>query len=694
MSANTPAEAPYPPQEGIRVPDIPAPSWGLGGWLYRGGSPEHAAHLDEQARPWYLVLWLTGVDYFSTLGYQPGIALIAAGALSPVATLILILVTLLGALPVYVQVARHSYSGQGSIAMLERLLTGWKSKLFVLVLLGFAATDFVITMTLSAADAAVHLVENPLVAEYLRGGQVWITLALLALLAGVFLKGFREAIGLATLIGVPYILLNLLVVGRGMIEIVRHPEHLSAWTSALAVQGDWGAVVLVAALVFPKLALGLSGFETGVAVMPLVKGDPDDRRWPLPVGRIQNSRKLLAAAALIMSLMLLTTSFVTTLLVPEAAYREGGPAAGRVMAYVAHRLMGDFVGTVYDLSTILILWFAGASAMAGLLNLVPRYLPRLGMAPRWVAYVRPLVLVLFAIDVIVTLIFQAQVEAQAGAYATGVLFLILSASVAVTLALWREAREGPSAAVTPALAMKGLSGPEDPAGFSLRRFPWGAMYFGTVSVIFLYTLVQNVHERPDGIIIASVFILSIILLSLISRYRRATELRVERITLADEESRRLWESIQGKKINLIPIKHCTAEGIRSKTEEIRSYYRVEGPLALLHVRLRDDRSDFSGELSVSVSRVDGDYLILVEGAVAIANAIAYLSELLDPISIFLGLTRQNTVSQALRYLLWGEGETGIRVYDVLLRHWEETPEDDVRPRIFLISEGSELAAGG
>jgi len=688
MSTEATPKSPQPgkPLPGaVRVPEVETPSWGLGGWLYHGGSSGEA-HEHRTARPWWQVLWLTGVDYFSTLGYQPGIALLAAGALSPIATLILIVVTLFGALPIYNQVASRSYSGQGSIAMLERLLSGWKSKLFVLTLLGFAATDFVITMTLSAADAALHMVENPFLAHHLEHAQLWLTLGLLALLAAVFLKGFREAIGVAVFIGIPYILLNVVVVARGAMEIAAHPEYFQHWTRALEMKGDWGTLVLAAAIVFPRLALGLSGFETGVAVMPLVKGDPDDSQWPLPMGRIANTRKLLAGAALIMSVMLIGTSLVTTMLVPEEAYRKGGPAAGRVLAYMAHQLMGEGVGTVYDLLTILILWFAGASAMAGLLNLVPRYLPRLGMAPRWVSYARPLVLLLFGIDVLVTLVFHADVEKQAGAYATGVLFLMFSAAVAVTLSVWHDARSGPANAASPAIPLEAEEATEAPIAVARRPFPLKAVYFGIVALVFLYTLVQNVHERPDGLIIASIFIGCIVVASALSRYMRSTELRVEQVTLSDADSAAMWEGLCCKKVNLVPLKHCTRRDIELKRGDIRRYYNVAGPLAFLHIRLRDDRSDFSGELPLRVSKIGGDYLIEVDGAIAVANTIAYVSELLDPISIFLGLTRQNTVSQAFRYLLWGEGETGIRVYEVLLRHWESTPEDDVRPLIFIMSE--------
>jgi hypothetical protein len=629
------------------------PRTALGRWLFLGGALDEEA-AQRHTHPWYLVLWLTGVDYFSTLGYQPGIALLAAGALSPIATAFLVVVTLLGALPTYSQVASRSYVGQGSIAMLEHLLPGWLGKVFVLILLGFAATDFVITMTLSAADAAQHAIENPYLNPYLGEARLTLTIGLLALLALVFLKGFLEAIGLAAAVAIPYLLLNVIVLVRGIIEIALRPEVFRTWQFSLAERGDWTATLLASALLFPKLALGLSGFETGVTVMPLVSGQPEDPRSDRPWGRIHATRKLLATAALIMSCLLVTSSLVTTLLIPETAYRIGGPASGRAVAYLAHDLLGPTFGSVYDISTILILWFAGASAMAGLLSLIPRYLPRFGMAPRWASYRRPLVFMLFAACVIVTLAFDANVEAQGGAYATGVLVLILSAALAVALGLWKERARLLSAV------------------------------FWLIGIVFAFTLVDNVIERPDGLIIATVFIIAILAISAISRFARSTELRVLGLDFADPRSQELWQSLRGKKIHLVPIRDPASR--KRKMATIRRYHNVPGPLAFIHVNLLNNRSEFLAPLRVQVSREGDHYAIEVSGAIAIANTIAYISELLDPISIFLGLTRQNLMRQALRYVFWGEGETGLMVYTILVRYWEWTPEEDVRPLIFLLSD--------
>jgi hypothetical protein len=657
------ASAPRPKRIPFRE-RLPQPSLAhksaFGRWLTRGESVGDHAGPEVKAHPWWKVIWLTGVDYFSTLGYQPGIALIAAGAIAPVASVILVLVTLLGALPVYAQVAGRSYAGQGSIAMLENLLTGWKAKLLVLVLLGFAATDFVITMTLSAADAAKHAIENPILHHVLGEHQVLVTLAILTMLALVFLRGFKEAIGLAAAAAVPYLALNLVALARGAWEILIHPALLTDWRAALEVKGDF-AVVAGALLVFPKLALGLSGFETGVTVMPLVDGGAadfgsDPRKGGVPRGRVANTRKLILTAATIMSVLLLLSSFVTTLLIAPADYQKDGPAAGRAIAFLAHRYLGTVFGTVYDVSTILILGLAGASAMAGLLHLIPRYLPRFGMAPRWAVLSRALVLVLFGVDVIVTLVFRADVEAQSGAYATGVLVLILSAAVAATLALWRE-----------------------------RRFAM-ALYSGLVSLVFAYTLADNCVERPDGLVIGTVFTLLLMISCGISRSMRAIELRVPHGYFADVESWRLGPELRGKKVHLVPTVKSSPEDRRKKRAEITRHYHVRGPFLFLHVNLLDNRSEFSAPLEIKLWKEDGDYVAEAYGAIAIANIIAYVSEAIDPISILIGLTRRDLMGQALRFLLFGEGETGLMVYAILLNYWKWSPQEDVRPFIFLMSD--------
>jgi hypothetical protein len=405
---------------------------GLRSWLLEGLASQSGQHQGphvetvEKTHSWWRVMCLTGVDYFSTLGYQPAIAALAAGLVSPFATIVLVALTLLGALPVYLRVSRESFKGSGSIQMLEKLLPWWAGKLFVLVLLGFAATDFMITITLSAADASAHAIENPFAPAWFHGNEVIITLFLVVLLGAVFLRGFKEAIGIAVVLVAVYLALNVVVIGVSIAQVAQHPVKISDWWGALnTAHGNPLVIVGIALIVFPKLALGLSGFETGVAVMPQITGKPGDTESK-PTGRIRGAGRLLITSATIMSVFLISSSLVTTFLIPQKEFQSGGQANGRALAFLAHEYLGPVFGTVYDASTIAILWFAGASAMAGLLNLVPRYLPRYGMAPNWARAVRPLVLVFTVIAIIITVVFQANVDKQGGAYATGVLVLITS----------------------------------------------------------------------------------------------------------------------------------------------------------------------------------------------------------------------------------------------------------------------------
>jgi hypothetical protein len=625
-------------------------SW-LQKWFLNEASSSQPAH--KQQHTWWQVMCLTGVDYFSTLGYQPGIAALAAGSLAPIATLVLILLTIFGALPVYRRVARMSPHGEGSISMLEHLLPWWQGKFLVLCLLGFVATDFIITITLSAADAAAHVVENPYFA-FLHHNNVLITLVLVLALGVVFLKGFQEAIGLAVVLVIIYLGLNAVTIGAGVMQVIAHPESIGRWQDNLwSTYQNPGKMLLVTALVFPKLALGLSGFETGVAVMPLVEGDRHDTEEH-PVGRIRQTHKLLLIAALIMSVFLLSSSLVTTLLIPSAAFEKGGVANGRALAYLAHLYLGDTFGTIYDLSTIAILWFAGASAMAGLLNIVPRYLPRYGMAPNWAKVTRPLVAIYTAIGVIVTLIFHADVDVQAGAYATGVLVLMTSAAFAVTLSTMR------------------------------RRFTRSSLVFSLITLVLGYTLVANVFERPDGVKIASIFIAAIIMTSLFSRVWRSTEIRAEQISF-DPTAQQFIDDLSGQTIQLIA--HRKRYGDKNeyalKEREMREdHYIPEGdPIVFIEVTI-SDASEFSEAIFVEGVMVD-DYRILRTRSAAVPNAIAAILLSIRNATgeiphAYFGWAEGNPIQYLLRFLLFGEGDTAVVTREVL-RRAESNPDD--RPSI-------------
>ena len=620
-------------------------------WFFEGLAEPVGPHAHQgHTAPWWRVMCLTGVDYFSTLGYQPGIAFLAAGMLSPLATFVLVLLTLFGALPIYSRVAESSPNGQGSISMLEDLLPRWRGKAFVLVLLGFAATDFVITMTLSAADATAHIIGNPFVPQFFDH-PIAVTLVLLAFLGGVFLKGFKEAIALAVGIVGIYLALNVVIIAWGLQEIVKHPEYLAQWRESLLTEHGSPLMMLAfALLLFPKLALGLSGFETGVAVMPLVKGDPNDDPHR-PLGRIRETKKLLRTAALIMSVMLIGSAVVTALLIPGDAFKAGGAASGRALAYLAHERLGELFGTVYDISTIAILWFAGASAMAGLLNLVPRYLPRYGMAPEWTKATRPLVLLFTAITFLITFIFKADVEAQGGAYATGVLVLMTSAAVAVTLDVWNRTRR------------------------------W---LFVAITLVFAYTTVTNVIERPDGVKIAAWFIATIIATSLVSRVLRSTELRVQRVEV-DETARAFIREAASAPIRIIANRPDTGlpEEYEHKLREARESHHLPPNERVLFIEIRpSDVSEFSGVLRVSGGDVQGHHVLrCVSPAVpnAIAALLLYLRDQTGKLPhAYFGWTEGNPVAYLLKFLAFGEGDTAPVTREVL-RQAEPNPAR--RPRI-------------
>ncbi len=621
---------------------------------------------------------LTGVDYFSTLGYQPSLAYEALGRLAPIATLLLVAVTLGCALPVYRYVAAKSPHGQGSILMLEKLISGWGSKMIVLVLLGFAATDFIITKTLSAADAAAHLVHNPYWQDLPAAfqSQMGLTMGLLVLLGGMFLRGFREVIGIAVFLVAIYLVLNLIVIGCGLQFIANHATLFGNWWSHV-LTGDWKIpnppvagsglfpILATCLILFPKLALGLSGFETGVIVMPLVRGYPGDDP-DQPEGRIRHTGLLLLTSASIMSLLLLGSSIIVCTLIDESALR-GGAAADRALAFLAHGeshfaispIFGENFGALYDVFTVLILWFAGASAMSGMLNIVPRYLPRYGMAPRWAEATRPLVLLLSFVSLFVTWIFDASVEAQGEAYATGVMVLMSSAAIAVVIDIWQS---------TSALGKP--------------RIAWG---YVVSTLVFLYTTVAIMIEKPDGMRIAGVFILAVIVGSAISRLRRSTEMRFDRFEFADDESRVLWETLKYLDFPVLVPHRPGRHSLEEKEHTIRGAHRLgeNTPIVFVETYL-GDTSEFTQSPTISIYQENGRFVIQLTKCVSISHAIALVSLELAQSGkipeIHFGWSERSPLTASLGFILFGEGNVPWMVRE-LIRRAEPNPKK--RPRVLI-----------
>ncbi len=606
---------------------------------------------EEKLDPWWKVMCLTGVDYFSSMGFQPGISFLAAGLLSPFATLTLVLLTLFGALPAYRVIAEESPHGQGSFHIFETLIKGWAGKACVLILLGFAATDFIFTITMCASDAAAHIAENPWFPHFLFD-RIILTITMILILGGVFLKGFGEAIRISVWLVAAYLLVNLVTLSVCVDKLFSEQQLIGLWVSNLFAQyKNIATIAGVSLMVFPQLALGLSGFETGVAVMPMIE-TPDKHSLPQ---RIEKTRYLLITVALIMAAFLMVGSITTTILIEPKLFAEGGAANGRALAYLSHLYLGDTFGLVYDISTVLILWFAGASGVAALLSLVPQYLPRYGMAPSWARARKPLVLIITAISVLMVLLFKANVDAQAGAFATGLLVLITSATVAAAATVYK----------------RGL---------------FNRIAFCSIAAAFVYASIMIIKMRPDGFVISVAFTLLMLSSCFLSRAMRSTELRVGKVELdqiaksfIDKATNEAWGEIR-------LLAHKPEDSSYAwKIQDARFRHSIqeeEGNFIFLEVIPKDVSEFYTGVLKVRGLEKHG-YPILRCYSPTVPNAIAaLLLELRDSTGkvphAYFGWTEGNPIGYALKYLIFGEGETAPITREIL-RNAE--PSVEKRPQI-------------
>jgi hypothetical protein len=656
---------------------------------------------------WLWVLCLLGVDYFSTLAYQPSITFQVAGRLGPLATLVVILLTLGGALPVYWYVAGRSPHGRGSIALLERIVHGWRGKTLVLLLLGFAATDFVMIKTISLADAAEHVIHNDwrpwqeklhtwavlckeMTADYLDrrvanffDEQLVVTILLGAvgfLFWFLLRNGFsRNVMRLSVPLVAVYLGLNGIVIGCGLAYLVDNPERLSIWYERVQ-QGDWlipqqswGAgwlqVAVLALLFLPRLALGLSGFEMSMIVMPQVRGTSGEESGH-PHGRIRNTRKVLVAAGLVMSVYLLGSVLVTTVLIPPEALTAKGPAVNRALAYLAHggslapgpgpeRLspwFGPLFGTAYDLGAVLLLCLAGTSVMTALAALLPQFLLRFGMelraSQRW-----GVLLMLFAlVNLLVTLYFRADVSAQRGAYATGVLVLMSCAAIVTFLA--------------------------HASGRSRSRlaFPWAL-----IALVFVATTLAVIVQTPSGVLIASGFIVAILVLSVVSRALRANEMRTIGFDFVDDESRFLWDSLVLSDFPLL-VPHRPGRHEREHKERcIRRDHQLapDAEIVFLEVEV-DEPSDFYQRLLIEVLQEDHRFVIKVKHCSSAAHAIAAIalemSRFSKPPGVHFGWSEMNLLAASWSYLAFGEGNVPWKVRELILA---VQPDRAKQPRVIV-----------
>jgi hypothetical protein len=675
--------------------------------------PDHSkpAGRSTPTYAWWLVLCLVGLDYFSTLAYLPSLAVARVGVLAPVAGLGVVLITLFGALPIYFYVIGRSPHGKGGVGLLERCVHGWGGKLLLLVVLGFVATDFIITRTISVSDAATHLLANPFyrdhanwvgenqqtVRSWLPSGlqgrffdfwneQILITVVLSVLSFGLYaflVRGLsRGFLRIACGVVVIYMVLTAIVVGAGLIYLGEHPERVAGWEKELADywrsenagESTLGGLLLLGLLAFPPMALGLSGFELSMATAPLVRGSAGDAAAH-PKGRIRATRGLMIVAALIMSLFVLGSMIVTPLLVPDRAIMPAnGEVQHRALAYLAHGgvlkgtepgtlagpLFGAIFGTLYDLSTILILCLAGATATVSLKDIVPEYLSKFGMQLQWAQRVGVILHLFNVVILVVTIAFRASVTAQQSAYAASVLALLLSAALAALLDIWNRWH-----------------------GSFLK--PIVALPFFLVTCVFFIMALLTVGQNRSGLGIALAFVGVVVVTGFISRWLRSTELRFEGFAFADADTKRRWQELCQLHFQILVPHRPGRQTLEEKELEIRAMHRLAPSVPIIFIEAElGDPSDFNQAPRMSIEHIEGKEIIRVCRCTSIAHVLAAIGlawrEVGCPPEIHFAWSDENPMSANLNFLLLGKGNIPWMVHE-LVRKAE--PDPARRPRVVI-----------
>ncbi|MFO0877366.1 MAG: amino acid transporter [Gemmataceae bacterium] len=671
--------------------------------------------MKQPTRPtyaWWIVLSLVGLDYFSSLAYLPSIAITYAANvrdLAPVAGVGVVLVTLLAALPVYWYVVGRSPNGRGGIGLLSHVTHGWGGKLLVLALLGFVATDFILTRTLSVSDAATHLIRNNYyeewaptrasLAQHFPGGwgrwlvdhlneQLVLTLLLsvLAFTSYHFLiqtlsKGF---VGLATSVVLLYLIVNAVVIASGVVYIFEHPTLLGDWKARLLLQlgerklesgGALGLALLLGLKAFPPMAIGLSGFELTMASAPSVKGSPTDTPEH-PTGRIWRTRLLMVVVALVMSVLVLGSSLVAALLIdpqalwnPEAeAYEHralsylahGGMMADQALATRMNSLFGAPFGTLYDLSTILILCLAGAGATLSMKDIVPDLLSRFGMQLSWAHRIGVITHLFNGVILLVTVAFKASVAAQLWAYATAVIALLFGASFAAYLDL-KQRWTG-----------------------SLLRFYVG-LPFLLIALLFLAMGVLIVYQQPVGVAIALLFVGVTLATAITSRWLRATEMRFDGFEFHDASTATRWEEICKLEYQALVPHDPTSGTLSMKDHEVRQRHRIDDEVSIIFIEVEvGDPSDFFQKPMLQIVKEENREVIRVRRATSVAHVIAAIGlafrEVGSPPEFYFKWSGLHPMEATVNFLLLGQGNIPMLVRTLIHR---AEPDPTRRPRVVL-----------